>query len=149
MDDIGKKIFNRRKELGLTLEEVGKEVGVGKSTVQRWENGLIQNMRRDKIASLARVLHMDPIEFVPGGSQLDTLKRVEVQTPKKRLFAMDSMPVKAEVSNFGIKVPEVKEVMIDDDLKAILKIWKISTPRAKKAAIEMLKTLADEKEGKL
>ena len=65
MCDVGKKMFDRRKELGLTLEEVGKEVGVGKSTVRKWENGMIKNMGRDKIAALSRVLQMNPVDFVP------------------------------------------------------------------------------------
>lgn len=49
MSDIGNLIYNRRKELGLTLEEVGNAVGVSKSTVKKWENGFISNMRRDKM----------------------------------------------------------------------------------------------------
>lgn len=65
MFDIGKKMFDRRKELGLTLEDVGKAVGVGKSTVRKWENGMIKNMGRDKIALIANVLQMSPVEFVP------------------------------------------------------------------------------------
>jgi len=48
--DLGKKIKNRRLELGLTLEEIGEMVGVGKSTVMKWETGYIENMKRDKIA---------------------------------------------------------------------------------------------------
>lgn len=62
--EIGKKIASRRKELGLTLEEVGNAVGVGKSTVKKWESGYIANMRRDKIAALAKVLQMSPSEFI-------------------------------------------------------------------------------------
>ena len=46
----------RRKELNLTLEDVGNYVGVGKSTVRKWENGDIANMKRDKIVSLAKIL---------------------------------------------------------------------------------------------
>lgn len=65
MIDIGKKMYERRKELGMTLEEVGNAVGVGKSTVRRWENGMIKNMGRDKISALARVLQMNPVDFVP------------------------------------------------------------------------------------
>lgn len=65
MCEIANKIKNRRLELGLTLEDVAQAVGVGRSTVQRWESGLIQNMKRDKIAALAKVLQMDPVEFVP------------------------------------------------------------------------------------
>lgn len=54
------KIKQRREELGLTLEEVGNIVGVGKSTVRKWETGDIANMRRDKIAKLAVALRTSP-----------------------------------------------------------------------------------------
>ena len=54
----------RREELGLTLEEVGQYVGVGKSTVRKWENGVINNMGRDKIAKYASILRISPLEFL-------------------------------------------------------------------------------------
>jgi len=54
------KIKMLRQQHNLTLEEVGNAVGVGKSTVRKWENGDIANMRRDKIAKLASVLHTTP-----------------------------------------------------------------------------------------
>ena len=75
MCEIARKIYSRRKELGLTLEEVGQAVGVGKSTVRKWENGMIKNMGRDKIAALARVLQINPVELVPGpeGTHAGTL----------------------------------------------------------------------------
>ena len=50
----------KRKELGLTMEEVAHSVGVSKATVQRWESGEIANVRRDKIASLAKALKTTP-----------------------------------------------------------------------------------------
>jgi transcriptional regulator with XRE-family HTH domain len=50
----------RRQELGLTIREVADRVGVGPSTVSRWESGNIANMRRDKISKLAKVLDLDP-----------------------------------------------------------------------------------------
>lgn len=75
MDEIARKIHDRRLELGLTLEEVGKAVGVGKSTVRKWENGMIKNMGRDKIAALANVLHINPVELVPLGEYL-TMKPI-------------------------------------------------------------------------
>lgn len=58
----------RRKELGMTLEEIGDIVGVGKSTVRKWENGQIDNMKRDKIALLAKALHISPLELIYGES---------------------------------------------------------------------------------
>lgn len=58
--EMSEKIASLRKQYGLTLEEVGKSVGVGKSTVRKWETGDIKNMRRDKIAKLAEALHTTP-----------------------------------------------------------------------------------------
>ena len=58
--DIGDKIRMLRTQQGLTLEEVGQRVGVGKSTVRKWESGQIANMRRDKIALLAQALGVTP-----------------------------------------------------------------------------------------
>ena len=55
------RLYERRKELGLTLEDVGNIVGVTKSTVKKWESGYIENMRRDKIALLAKALKVSPL----------------------------------------------------------------------------------------
>lgn len=57
---LSEKIYYLRKKNGLTLEAVANVVGVGKSTVRKWETGTIANMRRDKIALLAEALHTTP-----------------------------------------------------------------------------------------
>ena len=57
-------IYKRRKELNLTLEEIASIVGVSKSTVKKWEDGYIKNMRRDKIVKLASALKVSPLEFL-------------------------------------------------------------------------------------
>lgn len=58
--NIGKIIKLRRNELKLTLEEIGNAVGVSKSTVKKWEDGYIANMKSDKIAALSSVLQISP-----------------------------------------------------------------------------------------
>ena len=63
--EMNEKIKSLRLKKGLTLEQVGKYVGVGKSTVRKWETGMIENMRRDKIAKLAAVLGTTP-EYLMG-----------------------------------------------------------------------------------
>ena len=68
---IGQIIYNRRKQLGLTLEEVGTAVGVGKSTVKKWEDGYISNMKRDKIALLAKVLEINPVVLVSSDDSMN------------------------------------------------------------------------------
>lgn len=59
-DGLADKIRSLRAKHNLTLEQVANQVGVGKSTVRKWETGQIENMRRDKIAKLAMALHTTP-----------------------------------------------------------------------------------------
>lgn len=53
-------LSERRKELGLTMKELSSLVGVSEATISRWESGDIANMRRDRIASLAKALKISP-----------------------------------------------------------------------------------------
>lgn len=78
---LGEKIKMLREEQGLTLEQVGDAVGVGKSTVRKWENGIIANMRRDKIAALAKALHTTPAYLMGWKDELevDNLYRIETR----------------------------------------------------------------------
>lgn len=61
---IYEKLKNRRNELKLTLDDVAKAVGVNHTTVYRWENGEIENIRSNKIIALAKVLKLSPIEII-------------------------------------------------------------------------------------
>ena len=65
MDGSGASLSGRRRELGLTLKDVAHAVGVSVGTVSRWESGKIVNMRRDRIAALARILQV-PTSFIMG-----------------------------------------------------------------------------------
>ena len=59
-EGMAQRIKALRQEKGLTLEQVAEVVGVGKSTVRKWETGMIANMKRDKIADLAKALGTTP-----------------------------------------------------------------------------------------
>ena len=65
---IGDKLHARRLEKGMTLQQVGDLVGVGKSTVRKWETGMIRNMGRDKILALAAALDFRPSELLEEDS---------------------------------------------------------------------------------
>lgn len=60
ISEIKNILKDRREELGLTTKQVADAVGVSEGTVSRWESGIIKNMRRDKIAALAKVLQIQP-----------------------------------------------------------------------------------------
>lgn len=66
-------LARRRKELGLTQKEVADAVGVSEATVSRWESGEIANMRRDRIASLAKVLRSSAGFIMTGERDENTI----------------------------------------------------------------------------
>ena len=141
-NDIGKKMYERRKQLGLSLEAVGDAVGVGKSTVRKWENGMIKNMGRDKIAALAAVLHLDPVEFVPGPEGFKTLK---VEAPVQKKNALDILLEAVQrgdsiqIYGMGSKLKAPVSVEIDQRLKSMMKLWEVSTPSTQDTVIEFMK----------
>lgn len=101
--DIGKMINQRRTELKLTLEQVGQAVGVGKSTVKKWEDGYISNMRRDKIALLAKVLKMNPVSFITG--EFKEEEEQAIPLPQTNVFMR---PVYDSISaGFGVIAQDV------------------------------------------
>ena len=67
-EGMAQRIKALRKERNLTLEQVADIVGVGKSTVRKWETGMIANMKRDKIAALAKALGTTPA-YLMGWSE--------------------------------------------------------------------------------
>ena len=68
---MAQRIRELRQEKNLTLEQVADVVGVGKSTVRKWETGMIANMRRDKIAALAKALGTTPA-YLMGWKEEDS-----------------------------------------------------------------------------
>jgi repressor LexA len=59
-NDLSRKIKTLRLKRNMTLEQVAQIVGVGRSTVRKWETGMIANMKRDKIEKLAEALDTTP-----------------------------------------------------------------------------------------
>lgn len=80
-EGMAQRIKNLRQEKGLTLEQVADIVGVGKSTVRKWETGMIANMRRDKIADLAKALGTTPA-YLMGWKEEDTKKEESPSEPQ-------------------------------------------------------------------
>ena len=110
MCEIANKIKARRLELGLTLEDVAQAVGVGRSTVRKWETGMIKNMGRDKIAALAAVLELNPVELVPttGYVRSEDEERLEAlhQNPRLGLLFDHTRKMKKEDVDFMIQMAE-------------------------------------------
>ena len=71
MNTKGKNISEARKNAGLTMEELGKMVGVSRATITRYESGEIANIPDDKIEKIAKATKVSEA-FLMGW---DTLKK--------------------------------------------------------------------------
>lgn len=76
MESVQDKIKKRRKELGLSLEDVAKVLNVNRSTVLRYESKSIEKMPIDVIPPLAKILKCSP-EYLMGWED-DKLKPINI-----------------------------------------------------------------------
>lgn len=61
---VGDKIKMYRLEKGMTQEEVGKHLGVGKAAVQKYESGQVQNLKAAHIKKLCILFNRRPWDFI-------------------------------------------------------------------------------------
>jgi repressor LexA len=57
---MGERIKELRLSKSMTLEELGKLVGVQKAAVQKWENGSTKNLKRSTIEKLSKIFNVTP-----------------------------------------------------------------------------------------
>lgn len=102
-------IKKRREEIGITLEEVAKTVGVTRQTIQKYESGIIANIPSDKIELLAIALKTSP-SFLMGWEE-----------PKKEIIYNDiySRFPEPNIADDCVPVPVIGEVAAGYDHWAV------------------------------
>lgn len=84
----GERIKARRKELGLSAEQLAAKIGVSAATVYRYENGSIEKVSSDILAPLAQALHTTTY-YLMGWDMDEYLQRLDegiVEVEKQALF---------------------------------------------------------------
>ncbi len=105
---------NKRNLLNLTLEEVGNAVGVGKSTVRKWENGEIENMKRDKIEKLSKVLKVSPMDILRfEDTSLDSLPVKQIPVVSQ---ISAGLPIYSEENLIDYTYIATKNLSVDKEL---------------------------------
>ncbi|MBU2703598.1 transcriptional regulator with XRE-family HTH domain [Sporomusaceae bacterium BoRhaA] len=132
----------KRLKLGLTMLDLSKKVGVSEATISRWESGDIDNMKRDKIALLAKALEISPLQILgidetdqnstSSSSKMPTLTAKDERSIQKRLEAVlnDLMP-----GNNALAYYDGEEPMTDEDKELL----RISLENTMKLAKQMAK----------
>ena len=102
-------IKNRRIAIGKTLEDVGKEVGVSKATVLRWENGELKDMRRDKIVALARALDTTPAYLMGWEEQPESIQQDQLSNVYFR-FAKEAQDNNIDPEDIRMAIDTIKKI---------------------------------------
>lgn len=57
---LAQRIHEARISKGLTLEQLGKMIGLGKSAINKYEKGIVTNIPPDRIEAIAAALDVTP-----------------------------------------------------------------------------------------
>ena len=106
----GEKIRARRLELGMTMEELGKEIGVQKSAVNKYEKGVI-DLRASMLASIAAALRVSPVSLLSDEEDENMLSdqaRLEAlhQNPRLGMLFDRSRKMKPEDVDFMLQMAD-------------------------------------------
>ena len=108
---MAQRIKTLRKENNLTLEQVANIVGVGKSTVRKWETGMIANMKRDKISALAQALNTTPAYLMGWDEENEKNSPEELKLAEGEKMLLDLFN----------QVPKENQEMVLDMIRIALK----------------------------
>jgi len=129
--NIGEIIYTQRKKLNLTLEDIGKVVGVSKSTVKKWESGYIANIKRDKIAALAKILNLNPVIFIDDSLISETSFNMTAHE-KELLLAYRAKPEMQASIDKLLDISLASDTISDDIVNTINSASPIKAPISKK-----------------
>lgn len=135
MPPIGNRIKKRRKELGLSVEDVAFELGKNRATVYRYESNDIENMPASVLEPLAEILHTTPAylmgweedpndyenmdDFIPNKERLNFMVEsgIDHKEALAREYAIQNMPQEEYSSNPVVEeIEEILNNMSDEEL---------------------------------
>lgn len=118
---IGTRIKNRRKELGLSADEVAEKLGKNRATIYRYESDYIQTLPTDVLIPLAKVLETTPADLMGFTNPGDKTEEEETYYTNK------------ETAKIAQKIYE------DPDLRVLFDAAQDVKPEAIQQAANMLK----------
>lgn len=116
---VGKRIKERRKELGMSADELGKRLGKDRSTIYRYEKGDIENMPLDILEPIAKALRTTP-QFLMGWEE-----------------AIQKDPIGTAERHF--------EILMDEDISEMYEDFKVLDGQQRQLVKDLVHSLATTK----
>ena len=82
---LGEKIRSRRMELNMTMDDLGRAIGVQRSAINKYEKGIITDLKRSTIHALAKALDVSPFYLLDDDPDDSDQARLEALHQDPRL----------------------------------------------------------------
>ena len=123
MHKIGQRIKERRKELDMTADELGRRIGKNRATVYRYENGDIENLPIDVLKPIAKALDIAP-QYLMGWN-------IDTETTSKKTE------------------PTVDFLMLHDgDVMTVVEVMSSLSPKSREELMQFAEFLKSKEESK-
>lgn len=110
--NIGDRIKQRRKELRMTADDLGKRLGKDRSTIYRYEKGDIENLPLDILEPIAQALQTTP-QYLMGWQKVQKKNDVLSDIVLKMTEDDELLEMVEILSNLGFeKRAAVKPVLL-------------------------------------
>jgi transcriptional regulator with XRE-family HTH domain len=128
MKEMGKRIHDKRKECGLSMEELAEKIGVNKSSISKWESGTVGDIKRIYIAKMAQIFHVKPSWLMGYDQEEGITLTYEAPGQEAVKLSVDHEPIIGATS----KIAELYGLILSID------------PKNYDLAIRILKSLSQE-----
>ena len=79
---VGEKIHYLRTKHNMTMDDLARELGVQRSAINKYEKGIVVNLKRSTISALCRVFNVSSSFFLDDNATLEDAHPPEDDQPK-------------------------------------------------------------------
>lgn len=91
MSTIGRRIKERRKELGMTADDLARKIGKSRATVYRYEDGSIEKLSIDVARPIAEALGITSAELLGWGDNSTVIPYEQAQETVSIVLSEDEL----------------------------------------------------------
>lgn len=121
--DLGNRIKTLRLSKGLTQDELANLLGLKKAAIHKYENGLVENIKRSTIQAMANIFEVSPCYILGWESSISEppINNIQLSNEEKKLLSnfnkLNDLG-KNEANKRVAELTEIGKYITDNELSA-------------------------------
>lgn len=121
--DLGNRIKTLRLSKGLTQDELANLLGLKKAAIHKYENGLVENIKRSTIQAMANIFEVSPCYILGWESSISEppINTIQLSNEEKKLLSnfnkLNDLG-KKEATKRVSELTEINKYIADNELCA-------------------------------